>query len=289
MGFWGDENGLHLANYVRGTHGKAIVQGSALAVECINKAAQDIRSELNKLEIWGGKLKTVVLRASEAQEVVGALFVKEELDMSNFVLPASLKGIDIYYSNPKSPASVASKKLYSFGDITLADTILGKNITYDVLSFFQVNIPVFEQTLKTIKKLVKSKNIVDMYSGVGTIGITVGATTLVESDNNNIAMAQKNAGKAVKVVHATSETALEYITPDATMIVDPPRAGLHKSVIDKIAEVRPLQIVYLSCNPSTQARDIKLLEEHYKIIYAQGFNFFPRTPHIESLIVLELK
>jgi 23S rRNA (uracil1939-C5)-methyltransferase len=289
LGFWGDENGLHLANYVRGTHGKAIVQGSALAVDCINTAARDIRDELIRLDIWGGKLKTVVLRASEAGETVAALFVKEELDMSKFSLPKSLKGIEIYFSNPKSPASVVSKKLYSFGDITLTDTILGKNITYDVMSFFQVNLPVFEQALKTIKKAVKGMNIVDMYSGVGTIGITIGATTLVESDENNVAMAQKNAGKGVEVIHATSETALDYITSDCTLVVDPPRAGLHRLLVDKIAEVRPMQVVYLSCNPSTQARDIKLLEEHYKITYAQGFNFFPRTPHIESLFVLELK
>ena len=127
-----------------------------------------------------------------------------------------------------------------------------------------------------------------MYSGVGTIGVTVGAKVLVESDQNNISMATRNAAKGIKVVHASSETALEYITADSTIIVDPPRAGLHRSVIDKIVEVRPLQVVYLSCNPSTQARDIKLLKEYYDISYAQGFNFFPRTPHIESLIVLTL-
>ena len=52
--------------------------------------------------------------------------------------------------------------------------------------------------------------------------------------------------------------------------------------------LKPMQIIYLSCNPSTQARDIKLLEENYKISYAQGFNFFPSTPHIESLVILDL-
>lgn len=289
MGFWGDNEALNLAHYVRGTHGKAIVKGSALAYDCINIAAQAVRDELNRLDVWGGKLKTLVLRASEAGETVGALYVKEELDLAGFVLPASLKGLDIYYSNPKSPASVASKKLYSFGDITLTDSVMGQNITYDVMSFFQVNVPVFEQALEAIKSHLKSKNIVDMYSGVGTIGISIGAKTLVESDENNVKIAKKNAKKGVEVVHATSETALSYIKPDMTLVVDPPRAGLHRSLIDKIAEVRPMQIIYLSCNPSTQARDVKLLEKHYRITYAQGFNFFPRTPHIESLFVLELK
>jgi 23S rRNA (uracil1939-C5)-methyltransferase len=251
-------------------------------------AARDLRDELNKLEIWGGKLKTVVLRASEAEEVVAALFIKEELDMSSFKLPASLKGLDIYYSNPKSPASVASKKLYSFGDIKLNDKILGINITYDVMSFFQVNIPVFELALEQIKLALNNKSSVDVYSGVGTIGIVVGSSALVETDKSNVEMAKLNASEInIDVVEASAEDALKYIVEDKVLIVDPPRAGLHRSVVDKIAEVRPTQIIYLSCNPSTQARDVKLLENQYKVSYAQGFNFFPRTPHIESLIVLE--
>jgi 23S rRNA (uracil1939-C5)-methyltransferase len=289
LGFWGNDEGLHLANYVRGTHGKAIVQGSELAPECINVAARAVRDELNRLDIWGGKLKTIVLRASVANDVVAALFIKEEIDLSEFKLPDSLKGLDIYYSNPKSPASIASKKLYSFGDITLNDTIHGNNITYDVLSFFQVNIPIFEKALDIITSQLKGVEIVDLYSGVGTIGIAVGAKTLIESDKNNVAMAQKNiGGKKIKVIKTSSEAALEYINSTSTIIVDPPRAGLHKDVVIQLLDQKPLQIVYLSCNPSTQARDIKLLTESYKITHAQGFNFFPRTPHIESVIVLTL-
>lgn len=288
MGFWGDDDGLHLAHYVRGTHGKQIVQGSALAKECINECAQGICDELNRLSIWGGKLKTVVLRCSQAGETVAALYVKEELDFSDLKLPEGLKGMEVYYSNPQSPASVPTKKLYSFGDIKLVDSISGINITYDVMSFFQVNIPMFEKALNSIKKHLKTGSIIDLYSGVGTIGLAVGATTLVESDKNNIAMAKLNSeGTDTKVIHDSSERVLESITSKDVVIVDPPRAGLHKDVVAKFAEVGPQQIIYLSCNPATQARDVKLLEEQYKITIAQGFNFFPRTPHIESLIVLE--
>lgn len=290
LGFWGDEDGLHLAHYVRGTHGKQKVEGGALALESINEAARAVRDELNRLDIWGGDLKTVLLRANHQKEVVGALFMKKELDMSRFTLPDELKGLDIYYSEPKSPASVPTKKLYSLGDITLADTVLEQNIMYDVLSFFQVNLPVFEVVAQRIKGIVKGTKAVDMYSGVGTIGIPVGASALIESDDVNIKMAHRNAeGKDIKVIHATSETALEHITSDSVLILDPPRAGLHKDLINHIAEVRPLQVVYLSCNPVTQARDVNMLSSHYEITEARGFNFFPRTPHIESLIVLELK
>jgi 23S rRNA (uracil1939-C5)-methyltransferase len=112
---------------------------------------------------------------------------------------------------------------------------------------------------------------------------------LVESDLSNIEMAKKNVGDLpIKVVHATSEKALEYIDNKHCLIVDPPRAGLHSDVVDRILEVAPPQIVYLSCNPSTQARDVKLLSQKYKIRNAEGYNFFPRTPHIESLVILEL-
>ncbi len=291
FGFWGSEDGLHLAHYVRGTNGKQMVEGSALVLEPINQAARDVRDELQRLEMWGGKLKTVLIRCSQSGDAVAALFLKEELDsMSDFQMPKSLKGIDIYYSNPKSPASVATKKLYSLGDTTLTDTVGGIDIIYDVLSFFQVNIPIFELVLDQIKTFVGNEKSIDFYSGVGTIGLAVGSHKLIESDDANIAMAQKNTKNSnVEVVHATSETAVDYIVSDSILIVDPPRAGLHKEVVARILEVKPPKIVYLSCNPSTQARDIKLLEEKYKIVYAQGYNFFPRTPHIESLFVLKLR
>lgn len=302
MGFWGDGEGLHLAHYVRGTSGKQIVDGSSLALECINDSARKIRDELQRLEVWAGNLKTVSLRASHNREVVSALFVKEKLDMSDFKLPKGLKGIDIYYSDPKSPVSVPTKKLYSFGDINLSDMVMGINITYDVMSFFQVNLPIFESALKSIKSAtinnparakklsegVAGPNIVDMYSGVGTIGLAIGADTLVESDKSNIVMAKKNVGGLqIEVVHATSENAVEYIDGKRVLIVDPPRSGLHKRVVDRILEVEPPLVIYLSCNPSTQARDVKYLTEKYKIRSAEGYNFFPRTPHVESLVVLD--
>jgi 23S rRNA (uracil1939-C5)-methyltransferase len=128
-----------------------------------------------------------------------------------------------------------------------------------------------------------------MYSGVGAIGLSVGASVLVESDDANIKLAQSNAkGSGVEVIHATSEAALNHIQSGDVLIVDPPRAGLHKDVVERILEVKPSKIIYLSCNPSTQARDVTMLHDMYEVIHAQGHNFFPRTPHIESLVVLKL-
>lgn len=292
VGFWGDETGIHPAHYVRGTHGKQIIQSNALANESLNRAVSEFIKRLNEVSktknFRAGDLKTVILRSSAQKSVVGSLFVKKQLEMADFGLPSGFKGLDIYYSDPKSPASLPSHRLYSFGDIKLTDKVLGKNITYDVLSFFQVNLPVFELALQTIAQEIKDGPSIDLYSGVGTIGLSVGSRVLVESESSNIEMAKINtAGDDTKIIHASSEKALEYITNNQILIVDPPRAGLHKDIIGRILEAKPPKIVYLSCNPATQARDVKLLAQAYGVSLAKGFNFFPRTPHIECLVVLD--
>jgi 23S rRNA (uracil1939-C5)-methyltransferase len=96
-------------------------------------------------------------------------------------------------------------------------------------------------------------------------------------------------GKKATIIETSSEAAVEYINGDSVIILDPPRAGLHGDVIDRLLDVTPERIVYLSCNPVTQARDIKYLAEKYGIRHHRGYNFFPRTPHIEHLVILDLK
>jgi 23S rRNA (uracil1939-C5)-methyltransferase len=138
------------------------------------------------------------------------------------------------------------------------------------------------------------KPTVDLYSGVGSIGLTIGGpgTILVELNEHAVREMKRNIAdlKAdATPVLAASEQALEYISHDKTIIVDPPRAGLHSDVIKKLLETHPQRIIYLSCNPVTQARDTALLAEKYGIRSHRGYNFFPRTPHIEHLVVLDAK
>ena len=96
-----------------------------------------------------------------------------------------------------------------------------------------------------------------------------------------------NRTKTAQAILAPSEQALSYLTGDKIVIIDPPRAGLHTDVIKQLLESTPPYIIYLSCNPVTQARDVALLTEKYEIINHRGYNFFPRTPHIEHLVVLK--
>lgn len=287
--FWGDDDGLHLALFHRGSHGKRIITGSSIARPEIDVVANKICSILNEHGIRGSQLKTVVVRCNQAGDCVASVFVKDETFPVIEALSEVCKGVVVNFSNPKSPASILTKELYLYGNTTLQDKILDTEIIYSVHGFFQVNLPIFERALQAIRREVAAEPIIDFYSGVGTIGIPVGATVLVESDADNIVMARLNVqNKNIEVVHATAETAINHITPGATLIVDPPRAGLHKDVIERIREVKPSKVLYLSCNPVTQARDVALLQDIYELTKLDGYNFFPRTPHIESLAVLNL-
>ena len=301
--WWGDEdeNGketLDLAFFRRGGKGKIPVQGTSLAIEDINILARHIRDHLHAAGITARDLKTVLIRCDQAGQCVWQLYVKKEdtankiarLDFSK--LPAL--GGEIIYSDPRSPASKITKRIHKYGEIVLSDTILSVPFNYAIEGFFQVNIPVYEHALQDMKKWIPvGRPVVDMYSGVGTIGLTIGGdqATLVEVDEHAVREMNRNIaelGISAVAVLSASEHALNLIDGDATIVLDPPRAGLHPDVITKLLEAKPTRIVYLSCNPVTQARDVAGLLEKYTIINHQGYNFFPRTPHIEHLVVLEL-
>lgn len=287
--FYGDDDGLHLALYNRGTHQKNIINGSSIARSEIDAVAVKLRDILHTRNIRAGDLKSVILRCNQKGEVVAALFVKDKHFPKFEELGTICKGVVVVYSNPKSPASVRTKDLYSYGNVFLSEDVAGNSIYYDVFSFFQVNVPVFERVLNEIESFTGGLPVIDMYSGVGAIGVSLSSTdTLIESDELNIVWAQKNIGEkpGIKVVHARSEQALEYIDGSHIVVVDPPRAGLHIELVEKICGAKPPKVIYLSCNPSTQARDIAKLQTDYKVESIKGYNFFPRTPHIESLALL---
>ena len=143
--------------------------------------------------------------------------------------------------------------------------------------------------------LATDQPILDFYAGVGTIGLTIGGgnVTLVEVNADAVREMQRNIAELdrtdARAVLAPSEQALNYITGKEIVIVDPPRAGLHPDVIATLLQKLPPRIIYLSCNPVTQARDVALLQQNYRIVHHRGYNFFPRTPHIEHLVILDNK
>lgn len=292
------EGQLDLAFYKRGTHTKQPVEGTSLAHPSINTAALRIRDYLRANDVEARDLKTLLIRCNQQGDVVAELYVKE----AKFPLTPNhedfgVTGFGIFFSNPKSPASVKTKKLHTSGKGQLTDSILGKSYTYAVDGFFQITVPMYETALKAMQEFIDPKlHLIDMYSGVGSIGLSVASEkqklTLIEIDERCVEEAKNNAESIkpdAEIVFASSEAAVEHITGNETVILDPPRVGLHQNVIERLIEVKPKTIIYLSCNPATQARDVALLKDVYQITHAHGFNFFPRTPHIENLVVLTAK
>ncbi len=264
--YWDNETGkISLAFHARGSHKKIPIEGSSIERPEIFAAAKRIVDDLNARHEEARKYQSILLRCNQKGEVSGGLF-----------------------ENGK-PHPV-------FRNLT--DTILGHEYSYSPNGFFQINLPVYEMALKEIKKHIKTEKVLDLYAGVGTIGLSVASDkslTLVECDKSAFAELARNCTdgvsdapreKSPQAVLAKSEEVTDYIAPDQTVILDPPRAGCDGKLIEKLLEVTPETIVYLSCNPATQARDVKKLLSAYKIIEIKTFNFFPRTPHIENLVVL---
>ena len=297
----GTRETLDLAFFKRGSKGKVVVEGTSLAHPNINKLAIEIRNLLRTKPVTARQLKTLLIRTDQQGNAVWQLYIKDrlaDLISKEEATQLSAKGSEIIYSDPKSPASRVTERLNKFGGTTLTDTILGVTFNYACEGFFQVNIPVYEKALSDMRDWIDHENnlpTLDLYSGVGTIGLTIGGDdiTLVEINEHAVAEMQRNITKLnranAKAILAPSEKSLEYITGEQIVIVDPPRAGLHADVVRRLLETTPPRIIYLSCNPVTQARDVSLLQEKYEITHHQGYNFFPRTPHIEHLVVLDKK
>lgn len=256
--YWNhDLEKIQLAFHGRGTHGKIPIEQSSIENPAIFQKAQAIIAELNNNHDEARRYQSLLLRANQQGEVSGGLFENKK----------------------PHPA---------FKNLT--DQILGRTYSYSPNGFFQINLPVYELALREIQKHIKTERVLDLYAGVGTIGLSVARDknlTLVEVNGAAFEELESNCKSTnAKPVLAKSEDALEYIEPDQTVILDPPRAGCDKKLIEKLLEQTPEQLIYLSCNPATQARDVKLLADKYIIERIIPFNFFPKTPHIENLIIM---
>jgi 23S rRNA (uracil1939-C5)-methyltransferase len=295
--FWQEteDDEINLAFFQRGSKWKIEVTESLLADAAINDTAQHILAWIREQGIPVRSLKSLIIRTDHKQ-TIAALFIKDELEFTTFPdLTDTLVGFKLYYSTHKSPASVPTKLLYESGQDFLTANINGTDLRFGLLSFFQVNIPLFESALDHIAKQIPSGTpLIDMYAGVGAIGLPLSShvphVTCIESNEEAVAYCQDNIRinniDNAEVVLAPAEQVLDYITPNETVILDPPRAGLHPDLVHHLLWALPERIVYMSCNLSTQARDLQLLSESYTIDSLELFNFFPRTPHIEGLAIL---
>lgn len=297
-----EDGSLSFAFFERGKRNRCPIEKCLLASAEINETAKIIFDFVVEKNIPLRSLKSLILRSNQKGETIAALFIKDEIKFNEQEIRDLLKdsfiGFQVYYSTHKSPASVPTKLLYSVGLDSITETLCGVNFSYGALSFFQICPPIFERALEDIRDHIDTNlPLVDFYAGVGSIGLTLASTVssvkLVESNSEAVENAEKNIrlndlSDKVTAILSPAEKVTEHITEDCQLVVDPPRAGLHPDVVKRLLEVKPKKIIYLSCDLSTQARDIKMLSESYSIAFSRLYNFFPRTPHIEGLVVLAL-
>ena len=172
-------------------------------------------------------------------------------------------------------------------------------------SFFQTNTKQGEklyQIARDFAELSGNETVYDLYCGTGSIGIFVsklakkiiGVEVIDEAINdakenaaiNNINHASFFAGDVIKICDDIFFA--QHGKPDV-IITDPPRAGMHEKLVQKINEMQAPIVVYVSCNPATQARDLNLLDEKYMVTKIQPVDMFPHTHHIENVVQLKLR
>jgi 23S rRNA (uracil1939-C5)-methyltransferase len=171
-------------------------------------------------------------------------------------------------------------------------------------SFFQTNTKQGEQLYRVTREfaeLTGNETVYDLYCGTGSIGIflskgaknIVGVEMMEEAVEdarqnaalNNLRSAEFYTGDVSKICN--DDFFMQHGKPDV-VISDPPRAGMHEKLVKKIIEIEAPVVVYVSCNPATQARDLNMLAEKYSVTKIQPVDMFPHTHHIENVVQLKL-
>ncbi len=259
-----------------------------------------------------GWLRNVMLRVARTGEVLVNLVVKTEKKKEREALLEhiweNVPGItSLHYTiNPKVNDTVhdLDVQLYK-GKGYIEETLEDYRFIISPKSFFQTNTYQAEALYRVTREfagLTGNEVLYDLYCGTGSIGIfcSKGAKKVIgiEVVEDAIEDAKKNAalnGLEHCLYYAgdvadicTDDFFAEHGRPDV-IITDPPRAGMHEKLVQQLLKMRAPKIVYVSCNPATQARDLQLLCTDYKVTRLQPVDMFPHTHHIENVALLELK
>lgn len=208
-------------------------------------------------------------------------------------------------NNKNTNVILGNQNIILHGDGYIYDILGDYTFKISPMSFYQVN-PVQAEVLYNIAiemaNLNKEDILFDLYCGIGTIGIfasryvkkVYGIEIVQEAIKDAKENAKINSIENIEFYAGDVETVFsnliekKQVYPDV-IIIDPPRKGLDKNTINNILAVQPKKIVYISCNPATMVRDMKLLEESYKVGEIQPVDMFPFTSHVEVVSVLGRK
>lgn len=299
--------------YEENSHEVVYNKNCLIQNKILNDILVSIKEELDKLKIkpegFGGVLRHIMLRIGIKTNEVLVVFVtnnemfpgRNELVKNLTKKHKEIKTI-IQNTNPRNTSVVFGNKdriLFGYGFIN--DELLGIKYKISHKSFYQVN-PIQTEKLYSkaieLAKLNKGDVVLDCYSGIGTISLSIskyvkeviGVEIVKEAVNDAISNAKLNNIKNARFyLDDCKKFMINYHGIIDSLFVDPPRSGLDNEFINSIKRLKPKKIIYISCNPITQVDDLSKLLELYDIKEIQPFDMFPHTIHCENIVSLVLK
>ena len=285
----------------------------------IRNAVRDYAYEHNysfiNLRTQEGMLRNMIIRTSSTGELMVILIAKIEADGEMVLFKELLQYVAdtfpeitslLYIINNKRNDTITDLDVYTFkGKDHIFEEMEGLRFKVGPKSFYQTNSGQAYNLYKVARNfagLTGKELVYDLYTGTGTIANFVSKQARqvigieyvpeaiedakVNAEINGIKNTLFFAGDMKDML--TQDFINQYGRPDV-IITDPPRAGMHQDVVNVILFAEPKRIVYVSCNPATQARDLQLLDIKYKVTAVQPVDMFPHTHHVENVVLLELR
>ncbi len=264
------------------------------------------------LKEQSGFLRNIIIRNSlDGKVMVIVVFSFEDAKMRKGLLDFLDKKFPhtdslMYVVNPKRNDSLVDQDAILYkGKDHLTETMNGLKFRIGPKSFYQTNTRQALELYKVVKEfagLTGSEVVYDLYTGTGTIAnfVAGSAFKVIGIEYVEEAVNDAKVNSSINKIHNTMfftgdiknilspQFLVDNGKPDV-IITDPPRAGMHKDVVKAILASSPDRIIYVSCNPSTQARDIQLFSEKYCVISVQPVDMFPQTHHVENVVLLTRK
>lgn len=284
-----------------------------------NAIRNEIRAfaNANNMEFYNpreasGFLRTLMIRTASTGEIMVLIqFFKEDKKQRELLLDFLMERFPEitslqYVINGKANDTIYDQdvKLYKGRDYILEE-MEGLKFSINAKSFYQTNSDQAYELYAITRDfagLTGEELVYDLYTGTGTIAQFVSkkakkvvgveavpeaiADAKVNAERNNITNCEFFVGDMKNVFN--DEFIAQHGHPDV-IITDPPRDGMHKDVVEQILKIAPKRVVYVSCNSATQARDLALMDELYKVVRVRPVDMFPQTHHVENVVLLELK
>ena len=249
-------------------------------------------------------IKTLGIRTNYKNQAMVIMVADSPIKKLNNIINEllELNVVSIYENiNKSSKYHYGQKFKHIYGQKSLEDKIFNIKYQLSPQSFFQVNPRQVENLYKKAIEnlnLEKKDKVLDLYSGIGTISLSLadkveevlGVEQVKEAVEDARKNAEENQIKNARFISGKVENIIDKITEEKVynkVILDPPRSGVEKTVLERLLKLEPEKISYISCNPSTQARDLKILKEKYKVEKVMPIDMFAHSSHVECIALIQ--